>query len=718
MIKLLRAAAALLLAAALLPAAPRDAGAEEASSAAYDAAVQSLAAEAQATAQAEEARTFVNEYGYVLRLESGGQEEAAQIRTLDGALQEDLPASYTAPFTSIKNQGEAESCWAFAAIASLESAYLVQQGITETFSDAVDFSEAQIVYAAHNGQTVDGTVDGAQIEASFNDYLFAFDGMFGFQTSGGWADAASALAARRGIAYESDIPFEQGFSAEDFSERARRMAESAAANYTVSHYAIDRAISLSMPSSGGNAGSNGRMLTRSFDIDRSTLVKQALYSTGAVSVSLYMDSSQGSLYYHLEPGSTGNAPDGTPYWYYPNYWTFDADDVGGLGQESLSINHDVAIVGWDDTYSRWNFATLATDAEGNPRAYDDDVAEVVERDGTEYIVPKEDGAWLIKNSWGTVADNGWKIGDDGMFYVSYCEKTLDNASSFVLADAAVDEPLYEIVHQYDGIEGTAFGGNANDVLAGANVFHAEDAEQLEALGVWVPAAGSELSISVYTNLSDPTNPESGTLAMEQHESIDSRGWYTFDLASEVAIDANSSYSVVVSGVWGEDMHYAPVEMATANMAEVRLDEGESFLKTEEGGASLWVDTYDVAETMDVQSMGNVCVKALANPSESPEPDPEPDPDPDPDPGTDTDQDSDTDSDTDGAGADNQPADVASNASQDAPEATLKRLASTGDAASLVFTFLVCGIAACAALLRKGRRCSSPVHAGNRKGRES
>ena len=697
MSKLVRTVAAALLTCALVPIAPRSAGAQEASSAAYDAAVQSLAAEAQATTQAEEARTFVNEYGYVLRLESDEQEEAAQSAQRAATTQADLPASYTAPFTSIKNQGEAESCWAFAAVASLESAYLVQQGITETFSDAVDFSEAQIVYATHNGQTVDGTVDGAQIEASFNDYLFPFDNVFGFQTSGGWADAASTLAARRGIAYESDVPFEQGSSSEDFSERARRMAESAAANYTVSRVTIDRAIALSMPSSGGSVGSNGRMLTRSSDTDRSKLVKQAIYSTGAVSVSLYMDPSSSSLYYHQGFGSGEDAPDGTPYFYYPNYWTFDADDVGGLGQESLSINHDVAIVGWDDTYSRWNFATFANDAEGNPRAYDEDVAEVVERDGTEYIVPKEDGAWLIKNSWGTVANNGWKIGDDGMFYVSYCEKTLDNASSFVLADTAADEPLYEIVHQYDGIEGTAFGGNANDVLAGANVFHADEAEQLEALGVWVPAAGSELSISVYTNLSDPTNPESGMLAVEQHESIDSRGWYTLELSSDVAIDAGSSYSVVVSGVWGEDMNYAPVEMATANMAEVRIDEGESFLKTDEGGASLWVDAYDVAETMGVQSMGNVCVKALANPVESPEPEPEPEPEPDPDPDPDPDSDPDagTDSDGEGSGAQEAPA---GDSAADASDATLNKLASTGDASPLAPVFLVCGGAACALLV--------------------
>lgn len=75
-----------------------------------------------------------------------------------------------------------ESCWAFSAIASFESAYLKQRGMDEQGTDAVDFSEAQAVYGTFNGKTGDGTVSGAELADSDNDHLVASDGIYGFGT--------------------------------------------------------------------------------------------------------------------------------------------------------------------------------------------------------------------------------------------------------------------------------------------------------------------------------------------------------------------------------------------------------------------------------------------------------------------------------------------------------------------------------------------------------
>ena len=61
----------------------------------------------------------------------------------------------------------------------------------------------------------------------------------------------------------------------------------------------------------------------------------------------------------------------------------------GYSNVSTTNQHAVAIVGWDDNYSRFNFAST----------------------------PPGDGAWIIKNSWGNTSGQG------GYYYVSYYDAT-------------------------------------------------------------------------------------------------------------------------------------------------------------------------------------------------------------------------------------------------------------------------------------------------------
>lgn len=68
--------------------------------------------------------------------------------------------------------------------------------------------------------------------------------------------------------------------------------------------------------------------------------------------------------------------------------------------KSLSPNHAVAIVGWDDNYKADNFL----------------------------ITPPGDGAWIVKNSWAS----DW--GDNGYFYISYYEKSFLNRTKIQESD--------------------------------------------------------------------------------------------------------------------------------------------------------------------------------------------------------------------------------------------------------------------------------------------
>lgn len=540
-----------------------------------------------------------------------------------------LPASYTAPYTSVKDQGLANTCWAFAVTGALESAYLKQAGSTEQGTDAVDFSEAQLVYGSFNGKTADGTPDGPELTDSDNDHLIARDGGYGFLTAASWIQPAGALAAGRGVSFEEDVPTLVILDEVDLGPLVNEMARSAAANYDASRIRLDSVERAADPFTSVQGGTG---LVRTLDEDALSAVKQLIYEKGALFAACYVDPDPTSPRYHAgsegsEDGTSSDSAPG-PFDVPANYWAYDADAPNGV-EGPFATNHCVAVVGWDDAYSRWNFATPLLDDAGVERAYDENNAVVEEgADGQLYILPKIDGAWVVKNSWGEntflAGPDGQKVpfnmGDDGMFYFSFCEKTLTEFAAFEL-DGASDGNSYDIVQQYDGVYPTACL-HYNAPGDSANVFTAEQRQEVQAVGVWAASrgSGSDITVSVYADLADPCDPESGTLASQQTYRGAPDDWYTFQLDRPVTVDAGETYSVVVRQAcdMGGTTEYAfPAEHTTDNTpVQFYCQEGESYGKyVAPDGSVRWLDMQDVAKAEGAEgTVGNATIKAFANPA--------------------------------------------------------------------------------------------------------
>ncbi len=135
-------------------------------------------------------------------------------------------------------------------------------------------------------------------------------------------------------------------------------------------------------------------------------------------------------------------------------------------------NHGVLIAGWDDNYPKENFS--------------------------EGCRPENDGAWLVRNSWGTDWD------DDGYFWISYEDKTIDFGPFYKLES----KDNYAHNYQYDTL-GWAASIATDDFIdpekaskSGymSNIFTAESYEQLEAVSFYTTDAGTEYEISVYTGV--------------------------------------------------------------------------------------------------------------------------------------------------------------------------------------------------------------------------
>lgn len=228
---------------------------------------------------------------------------------------------------------------------------------------------------------------------------------------------------------------------------------------------------------------------------------------------------------------------------------------------------------------------------------------------------------MAKNSWGEsfAYDGGSEeIGDGGIFRFSYWEATFNVGVAFDL-DPAEGGSSYDIVQQYDGAAPDEYLETGGVALEGANVFVPEEDQELEALGLWTYENATDVDVRVYVGLTDPDDPESGTLACEQRAQME-MGCRTLKLDSPVTLSEGESYSVVVSMSAelgdGEKASVLPLECsenaAFGDEVQIYSSEDESFVSRSEGGEDgVWVDIADVTLASGAR-VGNLAVKALSN----------------------------------------------------------------------------------------------------------
>ena len=176
-------------------------------------------------------------------------------------------------------------------------------------------------------------------------------------------------------------------------------------------------------------------------------------------------------------------------------------------------NHAVTIVGWNDNYSRYNFNST----------------------------PDRDGAWLIKNSWGS----GW--GDSGYFWISYAENSLSSTSCAFLAEPA---NKYDYCYQYDGTHTSTYRSTSSSVARLANVFTISGdcpEEEVRAVSFDILSTNTSYEIQVYTNMTNSLNPTSGTpmLSTPVTGVTTYAGFYTVSIPA-IKLPHGTKYAVVVT----------------------------------------------------------------------------------------------------------------------------------------------------------------------------
>jgi C1A family cysteine protease len=291
--------------------------------------------------------------------------------------------------------------------------------------------------------------------------------------------------------------------------------------------------------------------------DDPSAIKDAIYQYGGVYTSYY------------NPG-TGAYYNGTfTAYYYPP-----------TGPQEVT-SHAVTIVGWDDGYKRANFATD----------------------------PGVDGAWFVRNSWGTFNSLG------GYEWVSYNDKFMGKSlNALFLEPEATDNLAY--CYEYDPLgEVVKWGSSTTGSYRWmANIFPrvavgGQDRQQLEAIGFYTTSAANSYILEIRRNCNATGPRTGGTLAHNSSGTLTYEGYHTIYLDPPVDIlAADTRFSVTIrvgTGAYQYALEYYYPGVASGATASA----GQSFYGG--SGGTSWTDLTSIYANT------NFCIKAFAYPGPLP-----------------------------------------------------------------------------------------------------
>ncbi len=211
------------------------------------------------------------------------------------------------------------------------------------------------------------------------------------------------------------------------------------------------------------------LITARSNVTDNDNIKRAIIEYGAITTAI---KSVGEPYYNAKTGAQ----------YYNN-------------ESDVSCNHVIAVVGWDDTYSKNNFL----------------------------ITAPGDGAWIVKNSYGS------KRGVEGFDYVSYYDLTLFTEIS--MGYLFNNTEAYDANYQYD------FGGdlelNKTSGVTYRNEYTCVEESYLSAIGSWFEK-DSPFTYKIYVN---------GELKLNDTDKSPFTGYHTVSLCEYIQVEEGDIIAV-------------------------------------------------------------------------------------------------------------------------------------------------------------------------------
>ena len=498
--------------------------------------------------------------------------------------------------TPVKLQNPWGSCWAFGGLAAAETSILSTLGYKyEDFN--IDLSESHLTYFALRPVTEE--VNPRQVGEGF--HLFDDSPNAAFNAGGWGIYITTLLSSGIGPVFESQFPYrgKGAMTSLEFFDSSPENAEIAtrgeleqkafwsgttvdamlaakatelgSAEAALEHYKDEARAKYvkrntynqfddwSIPETRENGMSNrmisyglvlknGNILPDYWDASKTkmndsavTAIKQELLNGRGVSLAYGAD--QSGTYDKSDPRY------GTGYCQY-------------TGNASVSPDHIVCIVGWDDTYEASNFTHTKnaknqqlTDSRGNPLT--DEQAE-------EMTTPAGNGAWIVKNSWGSETDAapddlGNVVNKDsygylneegkatGYFYLSYYDKTISLTESMEFSSNLGKLSDFGVI-QYDympAVNGFFSTPASETLVSSANAFEMGGMDVVvKSMSTRTSEENMRVTLAIVLLDDNATSPGDGRVVFKESRNFEYKGFHRIDLDVPLTIKKGQRFSII------------------------------------------------------------------------------------------------------------------------------------------------------------------------------
>lgn len=470
--------------------------------------------------------------------------------------------------TPVRFQNPFASCWAFAAIAAAETSLLGSVHADDPDAwKTLNLSEKQLAYFSHMLLNDPSSPQNGEGQT-------ATDSTKMFDVYGGGSTTMAVKAFAQGIGPSDEHPdlpgigefFEyhgkERITVQDYMDgRFEKYHYSDEDDWNIPdefrfHQDYVLADSHLLPSPAQVSGFD----EYEYNEDGTTAIKQQLLQKRGVMISMLADAST--------PTSMATRK------YISDNWAHYTWDFG-------SSNHSVTIIGWDDHYPKENFL-----ADHQPPA---------------------DGAWLVKNSWGSAEEafpsyggGNWGIENEegkhtGYFWISYYDHSINEPIALELKAVTVPES----VDQHDYFLPVAPKSESYiQPTSMANVFKADHSKTIHAISCMTMSANTSVHYQIYLLQDAFQTPEDGLMVAEGDTSFVDAGFHRIPI-SKILVQKDQYFSVVVTMLNQEgtyDVNQSNTYLDDSTQVVV-VNERESYLRQNEQ----WQDYKTASNTQANES---------------------------------------------------------------------------------------------------------------------